>query len=255
MSSIWTSALQSNKNTKPILETCDKIIENISILNTNVRDLSKLVDDLGRVSKDFRSIRNSLRNKREETQRIIFETKNLLQLPYSKEEKIKHDKLVEQFKDIVKKFEQMSTRSLEKEREVSILLRESFFIRSENSPDKEKLERFTKNLKELNINIEELDEAIISEQNRDIAQLEKDLTELVDCFQDIFEQISIQSDDLKKLEGSSTKASETSWKSTKEVSKASIYLNSARKKILIIVILILLLILILFLSIYLGIKK
>lgn len=100
MSSIWTSALQSNKNTKPILDTCDKIIENISILNTNVRDLSKLVDDLGRVSKDFRSIRylnqifkllklynlknyffrNSLRNKREETQRIIFETKNLLQV-------------------------------------------------------------------------------------------------------------------------------------------------------------------------------
>ena len=77
-----------------------KIGENISQIGLNTRDLNKDVSDLGTVRDTsalrykFNSLmltikRERLKEKRDDTQKIVVATKELLQKPFDKEDKIK----------------------------------------------------------------------------------------------------------------------------------------------------------------------
>jgi len=227
-----------------------KIANNVQQLNVAVRDINNFCNQIG-TAKDSSKLRDQLKKKRDETQQIVVDTKALLSGQFSRDDKLKKDKLVKQFNDILEEYEKIVKLSIRKEREVVEFLRDSIIgNRSRSSTEQES----QLGLKLNDIKFGSVDEAIINEQNQEIKELEENLSELAECFVDIHTEVVAQGEQLNRAEGNIKQADQDTYQGTKEIHQAGIFATKARIKVCIIISIILVIIIAIILAIVFTLK-
>jgi len=209
-----------------------KIGFNINLIYKITSEINSCTQKLGTPS-DNKKLRSNLKNQREESQKLIIDTKSLLKEPFERTEKPKHDKLANEFNQILTQYEKVNKESLQKEREIVTKWEETLERKSTGAPPNE----IANLLQELNM--DDIDEKIIQERNRDLQNIEKELELLSECFIDMANEVEIQGNQLNTIEQHTVVTNSKILEGVKELDSASTYQKKYRIKMLILILIVL----------------
>jgi len=233
----WGTSV-SNKSNSPE----EQLSEAIQKINRQVAGLEKDMRDLG-TKKDNSQLRQRMNNTRTEASQTAKLGKNLLSEIKGKTDKIKYDRLAKAFNDSVKQLEAITLQSFEKEREVlGRSTRASIDGVSKATPEDQQF------LQQFGDTSVVTTAAIIEEQNKDIKQIEKDLTELHQLFIDVASMVNEQGEQIDVIEANTSAAAQSTGAGVTELKQANKYQMSYRKKMCALIIILLIVILIIGLS-------
>jgi len=232
MSDPWTTGyspatIALQKNTA--MDELSVVITCIQTMNANNSSLRSYCDQLG-TAKDGKHLREQLSQKRDENRKLVIEGKKLLQKPsngLSDQDKLKRDRLIKQFNDSLREFESIAQSSLLKEKEIVQIL--------ETSYEKRDSIHSNTDMQLKQIHVDNVDESLIEERNREILQIKQDLEQLATCFIDVATEVHAQQQDLDLVESNISQTLAHTENGTGELRKAQHYANSARIKYLVIV--------------------
>jgi t-SNARE complex subunit (syntaxin) len=218
---------QSNKRNvqdgKPMQE---QISDNIFRMVKATNDIREHIKEIG-TARDDRKLREKLSKLREETKKIIETCKSALNSNEIRTNRIQYGKLSQDFNDALQNYEKEVKISLEKERAFVVALNEVIESRRDTGKS------FSNKLTE--INLDEVDEKLIEEKNKDIRQVEKELEELGHLFVDIANTVQDQGKTLGRVESETESADANTKQGVRSVKEASVLACSARIKVLIII--------------------
>jgi len=235
--SFWSDGASSSSAGRSVVpkDVFDEIAANIEILKKDQADLNRLVAELGG-PKDNAAHRAALAGKRDKTLKLSTETKALLQFPAVRADRLKHDKLSATFSSCLAQLEQTWKTSERKEREIVTQLRASIAGETPDAADQTpqigvlRLGEVT--LTE--VNSSEVQEALILERNREIADIERGLELLSEMMIDTNIEVVRQGETLTVVEQQVENASENVISGNRQLSQAAKYASSVRWKYVII---------------------
>lgn len=218
----------------------NKVADNLNRLNTITQQLTRLDKDLGSGEEDNSQLRNDMKRLRDEGQDIIKKTKPLLTQPYDRSQRAKHDKLQNQLTELSTQFEKAAKVTINKEMEKRLSLitpsgsnKNPFDSSSSGGQRQQQQQQQTQIQQQVNV-----DKLLLDERNKEIKELEKELTELSEVFVDVMTLTKEQGEDLHVVSGNATGASQQVEAGIPELKQANKYACQYRTRMLILAIII-----------------
>lgn len=196
--------------------------EQVQKVLTNVAKMKQLLKELGS-GKDDRAIRKQMTMIRAETTELSRGIKKCLQKKPAPEDRTRHEKLGSQFNVVLRDFEAVSSDSLVKEKE---LFHDQETGRSHTDDSGAQLLVQAKGSTQITAD----DVLLKQEQEREIQRLESDLVALHECFLDMKALVDVQQESIDVIEGNIAQVVVSTQEANKELTKASDYQKSSRKK-------------------------
>jgi len=238
MSDPWSTSANSSAQAKKQAGTSDEsqvTIKNINAIASAIKEISKIIDQLG-TNADGRKLRKQLNDRREETTKMVMDTKTLLQRQWAPSSdgsnvKVLKDRLGKQFNDLVTDYERLAKESERKQREIVMVLETRTSTISGLTTDHERSQTLGGQLKEIQFDNGNIDEAIILEQNNDIKAIERDLEQLAEAFVDVNKELEGQREMLDTVSNNVGSATTNTEEGAKEIKEANRLACSARWKL------------------------
>eukprot|EP00735_Rhodelphis_limneticus_P011518 TRINITY_DN4628_c0_g1::TRINITY_DN4628_c0_g1_i1::g.19574::m.19574 TRINITY_DN4628_c0_g1::TRINITY_DN4628_c0_g1_i1::g.19574 ORF type:complete len:255 (-),score=58.55,sp/Q86Y82/STX12_HUMAN/26.53/5e-22,Syntaxin_2/PF14523.1/8.4e-16,Syntaxin_2/PF14523.1/2e+02,SNARE/PF05739.14/1.4e+03,SNARE/PF05739.14/9.4e-14,TBPIP/PF07106.8/0.62,TBPIP/PF07106.8/0.0027,Talin_middle/PF09141.5/3.7,Talin_middle/PF09141.5/1.7,Syntaxin/PF00804.20/0.012,Syntaxin/PF00804.20/2.5e+02,ADIP/PF11559.3/7.7e+02,ADIP/PF11559.3/0.026,DU len=208
----------------------DAIANDIKLMTQNVANIKKMSALLG-TRKDSRELRTNMHDVREETKALSKKILLRFKEPVAMDQKPRQDKLRTQFQVLLKEYEGVATESLRRERE--IVGRMS--ITEDTASPAQRPSPATLNAQkheDLRVQLLEVpvDAAVLEERNAGIKQIESDLVDLHQTFQDLATMVNEQQKDLDLIEENVSKTDAQVESGVTDLDKGAKYQVQARKK-------------------------
>jgi len=199
------------------------VADHLNRLNTIIQQLTRLDKEVGS-NDDGSQLRSDMKRLRDEGQDTIKSSKDLLTQPYDRAQRAKHDKLQAQLADLSAQFEKVAKVTIKKEmdRRLSQVTPSPSSNSNSLQPPRQQVQTQAQ--------AANVDELLVQERNNDIKALEKELTELSEVFVDVMKLTQEQGEDLQTVHNNTSSADAYVEKGNTELTQASIYACSYRKK-------------------------
>eukprot|EP00002_Diphylleia_rotans_P005288 TRINITY_DN14413_c0_g1_i1.p1 TRINITY_DN14413_c0_g1~~TRINITY_DN14413_c0_g1_i1.p1 ORF type:complete len:238 (+),score=57.95 TRINITY_DN14413_c0_g1_i1:44-757(+) len=218
----------SNVKRKDPLEKC---ADDVQAVLQCVSRLKQLHNELGSGRND-RSVRKQMAQVRSDATERCRRVKQTLQTRPASQDKARHEKISSQFNVVLRDFEKVSNDSLMKEKQ---LYQDQAL--GQSAPENDGLQLMAQ-AQQASISGAELQ--VAEEQQNEIRQLEADLIALNDCFIDMKSLVEVQQDTINTIEDNISRVVVNVQEANQELTKASTYQKSSRKKMCCLMILFLL---------------
>jgi len=245
-------------------------------LNTITQTLTRQNNQVG-TSGDALQLRAELKKLRDEGQGIVKITKELLQRPYDRSQKAKHTKLQTQFTELSTSFESIAKATIKNEinRRASQIVSpsshnnntttnssSSSFSSSQNTSYNNPSSDRSANggvvsppLQHAVVPQDNLEHMLVDERNKEMKELESELTQISEVFVDLNKLTAEQGEQLKVAQSNTESANIRVEEGRQELEKASMYNCAYRKKMVFLIIIILIVIAIIIAVVVVEVRK
>jgi len=210
------------------MELMSRITSTMQTFSQNITEITSMCAKLG-TPEDTKTLRRRIQEVRNACQIAIRKIKGELQIPPEPEKQSQHAKITAQFQDLCLQYEKQSKLSLQKERELVVMMESSMSTKGTSPIGLEAQNaRFAQELEA--IGLKEIDLKIIEETNEEVRQIERDLEELRDVFKDVAVIVEEQKENLTVIETKLEEAEMNVEEGVDQLVQANELAKSYRKK-------------------------
>lgn len=243
---------------KPSSSACSAIRSSIARLGENVNKMNQMVSQLG-THRDTHELRVLMRETRQETNRIVRQTKDgitLLSNPTSYQNsdwRIQQARLRKDFEAELKRLKDVSTKSIELEKAFVAKARSQQNTPNQGSADDKLVSEHEERRSLIEAeqererdqhtlqmdNMIQYNENLIAERDEEVRSVEHDVCEINDIFKDLAVMVNDQGSKLGNIEDYITTANVNTEQANEEIDKSYIQQKKARKRTCLLVIILL----------------
>ena len=170
--------------------------------------------------------------------------------PVGADVRAKQNKLKATLQTAIKEFETVAQEHRRKEREIVVNLEERYSQKYGSPPDLSGMggsSYAAPGQLQVDMDSQQLDDvdlAIIQDRNRDMQQLDRDMEQLAEVYQDVNRMVNVQGEQIDYSAGQVEVAENNSAQASQSLKKGAVLMSAYRKKVVIIVIIIIVVVLI-----------